>query len=308
MIEPVVGIVVVAYNSRDHIEACLRAARDLDATAEVVVVDHGDDGTAEFARALGSRVLSDPSNPGFGAGQNRGVDALTTPLVLLLNPDSVVDRAAIADGVNYLMTHPNVAAVQGVIVNSATGLPERSHGRALGLVHLAGRLLGLRRLLRVGVVRRATRRISFVSDHVDRTPSEPTKVEAIAATALLVRREAFDQVGGFDPGFFLYGEDLDLCLRLRATGWELVALPGQWAIHVSGASSGEPWSRELAWWEGTIRYGAKWWARPRWAAAYLLCLGRALTLIVRRPSRLRPVVARLIRAPIAVRATQRAQL
>ena len=114
-------------------------------------------------------------------------------------------------------------------------------------------------------------------------PDGPTSVEALAATAVLVRRDAFDQVGGFDAGYFLYGEDLDLCRRLRDAGWELVALPVPWADHDSGGSAASAWTRELDWWQGTMRFAARWWSRPAWRLAQGAAFVRWLRLALRHP-------------------------
>ena len=176
--------------------------------------------------AAGARVVCDPANPGFGAGQNRGVAATSAPFVLLLNPDAQADGAGVESGVQWLRSDPRIGAVQGVITNRTTGLPERSQGRELGPVHLLGRALGLRRLLRFAPVRAVSHRIGLFADHVERVPVVPVPVESLAATALLVRREAFTAVGGFDESYFLYGEDLDLCHRMRADSWTLLRAAG----------------------------------------------------------------------------------
>ena len=82
--------------------------------------------------------------------------------------------------------------------------------------------------------------------------------------AVLARRDALDALGGFDAEhYFLYGEDMDLCLRLRRAGWKLVALPDRWAAHISGASSASTRTREVEWWRGTMAYARRWWPR-RW--------------------------------------------
>ena len=260
-------VVVVAYASRDTIEECITRVRGLPGVGDLVVVDHGTDGTADLAEALGARVLRDPRNPGFGAGQNRGVAATTAPYVLLLNPDAAPEPDGIAAGLAFLDGDPHVGAVQGVITNRVTGAPERSSGRELGPVHLLGRAVGARRLLAWRPVRSAARRVGVLADHVDRVPAHPTAVDSLAATAVLVRRVAFAQVDGFDESFFLYGEDLDLCRRLRGAGWGLVTVPDRFAWHESGASAASSTERELTWWRGTMQFAARWWDDVAWWGA-----------------------------------------
>jgi len=278
------AVVIVGYGNADSIAECVRRARALDDVAEVVVVDHGTDGTADIAEAVGARVFRRPQNPGFGAGQNRGVRATTAPYVLLLNPDAVPVPAGIAAGLATIDADHGVAMVQGVIVNQGTGEPERSQGRELGPVHLYGRALGAKRLLALRPVRAVAARIGVLADHVDRVPDAPVPVASLAATAVIVRRDAFDSVGGFDESYFLYGEDLDLCHRLRAAGWTLLALPQRFALHVGGASASTAVARERTWWRGTMRFAALWWSPAAWNAALGAAVLQWCALVARRPS------------------------
>jgi N-acetylglucosaminyl-diphospho-decaprenol L-rhamnosyltransferase len=278
---PCFDVVVVAYASRDTIGHCIEQVGDLAGVGNLVVVDHGTDGTADIAETLGVRVFRNPGNPGFGAGQNRGVAATSAPYVLLLNPDAAPEPDGIAAGLMLLDADPRVGAVQGVITNRMTGAPERSSGRELGPVHLLGRAVGARRLLAYAPVRAVARRVGVVADHVERVPTGPTAVDSLAATAILVRRTAFDQIGGFDESYFLYGEDLDLCRRMRCAGWTLVAMPDRFAWHESGASAASTTERELTWWRGTMRFAALWWTEAAWYTALLSATIAWLDLSVR---------------------------
>ena len=279
-----IDVVIVAYRSAAVIERCLLGARTIPGLGQIIVVDHGDDGTSLRAAELGATVIADPTNPGFGAGQNRGVAATRAPYVLLLNPDAEVDGPAVASGAELLAARPEVGLVQGVVASAGGGEPERSRGREIGPIHLWGRTLGLRGLLRFQLVRTLARRLPSVSDHVDRSPSAVEEVEWLAATVVLARRAAIDAVGGFDAqNYFLYGEDLDLCRRLRSQGWKLLAVPDRWAVHLSGASSASSWAREVEWWRGTMTFAGRSWSRSRFAAAQGAALVRWVRLAVQRP-------------------------
>jgi GT2 family glycosyltransferase len=299
-------VVIVAYESREVIGTCVAAARSLPDVGAVVVVDHGDDGSGAIAASAGALVVPNPANPGFGAGQNRGVAATTAPVLLLCNPDAVVAPEGIVAGLALLSAEPEVGAVQGAITNRATGAPERSGGRELGPVHLVGRALGARRLLQWRPVRALARRVAPVADHVIRVPDAPVVVETLAATALLVRRAAFDEVGGFDEAYFLYGEDLDLCRRLRARGWRLVALPEPFAVHESGASAASATARELTWWRGTMQFAARWWSPEAWAWAVASAGVRWCRLAVRSPVGARRAWREMVADPLRERRACRA--
>lgn len=296
---PTVDTVFVAYRSEDVIERALAQAAPLGGLS--VVVDHGDGASARIAALAGALAIHDPSNPGFGTGQNRGISFTGSEFVLLCNPDAEILPDAVLAGAELLRARPGAAAVQGVIVNRGTGRPERSAGVELGPVHLLGRAVGAKRLLGLPVVASLARRSSTLQDHADRVPDEPVEVESLAATAVLVRRSALDQVGGFDESFFLYGEDLDLCRRLRAAGWTLVAVPEVWATHTSGGSAHSSWQREAEWWRGTMSFAARWWGPAPWTAAMAAATLRWARMAVRHPSRAGAALIAVILAPARVR-------
>lgn len=291
-----IDVVMVAYRSEPVIAGAVEVATKLN--GRVVVVDHGTGECAAVAARAGAVTVVDSTNPGFGAGQNRGLSLTGTEFVLLCNPDARIMAAPIARAVPLLRSRPEVAATQGVILNDSTGRPERSAGHEVTPWHLAGRALGARRLLRAGVVRRLAARTRLFRDHVHRAPAVPTEVESLSATVVLVRRTAFDEVGGFDPRFFLYGEDLDLCRRLRDRGYRLLAVPEVWATHQSGGSAESSMQRELHWWAGTMQFGAQVWPSAGWVVAVAAAAFRWLRLAVRHPRGARPAFRSVVARPL----------
>jgi N-acetylglucosaminyl-diphospho-decaprenol L-rhamnosyltransferase len=106
----------------------------------------------------------------------------------------------------------------------------------------------------------------------ERAVTKERSVAFLAAVALLVRRTAFVEVSGFDEAYFLYAEDVDLCRRLRARGWECVAVPRTWARHQGGASSASmPHRRALLWWTSHRRLVATQWRGARRAIGLVIC-------------------------------------
>lgn len=298
-----VDTVLVAYGSEDVIERAVTLARQLG--GKTIVVDHGDGASACKAACAGAVAIHDPSNPGFGAGQNHGIAFSSAEFVLLCNPDAEIVPAAVRAGAEYLRANPNVAAVQGVIVTRATGDPERSAGLELGPVHLVGRALGAKTLLRLPAVAALARRSSVLQDHADRVPPGPVTVESLAATAVLVRRTALDAVWGFDESYFLYGEDLDLCRRLRTLGWTLVGLPEVWATHTSGGSAESGWTREANWWRGTLQFAAGRWTEPAWKVAVAAASVSWAKVAVRHPFHARAAFAAMVAEPLRRREARR---
>ena len=284
-------VVIVAYGEPDDIDGCLASLGDLGCLASITVVDNGDGRSADRALGLGTRVIRLPQNPGFGVAVNRGVAEGDAECLLVVNPDARLAPGAVAAGIRRLGADSEIAAVQGVVIDATTGEPERSAGRELGLVHLAGRLVHARMLLRLAGVRRVASRVPLLSDHAVRRPESDTVVESLAATAILIRRTAFESVGGFDERFFLYGEDLDLCCRFRRAGWKLLAVPEMWADHRNGASSVSSWDRELRWWQGTLLFTRCQWSAPRRRVAALIGTAAGVLLAARRPNRIGDVKA-----------------
>lgn len=302
-----VDVVSVAFGAGPDLEAAIRSVLGSAVVRSVTVVDHGSPDAGSVAARTGATCVRDATNPGFGAGQNRGAALGSAELILVLNPDCVMHPGALEDGVDFLESHPDVAMVQGAIANDATGEVERSQGVELGPIHLWARALGLRRLIGIGIVRRAANRSRTLRDHVERTPEGPTRVQQLAATAVLLRRSAFDAVGGFDDGYFLYGEDLDICRRLRTAGWSLVSLPRPWGRHVGGQSSAGWARRELVWWEGTMRFAARWWGSSAFVAGMAAAVLRCASLILLTRREVASSTRRMVVSPLRTRFGESAQ-
>lgn len=299
---PQVDVVVVAYNSTEMIERCLAPLVDRPVVASITVVDHGTDGSGVRAEHLGATVLEDPTNPGFGAGQNRGASHGVAPFLLLLNPDAVIDAAALSDELGAFCSpeSDDLAAVQGAVLDAITGHPDRSSGVELGWVHLLGRATHARALLGSQIVRRLLSHTPL-DDVAQRIPDEAHDVDFLAGTAVLIRRVAFESVGGWDERYFLYGEDLDLCRRLRSRNWRLRALPRPWATHLNGSSAPDDWRREFHWWSGTMRFAAQWFSTTAFVGALFAASLQCVQLAVLRPRQARSAVRSLLLGPVSVR-------
>ena len=296
-------VVIVTYQSAATIAHCLDAVSRLEGLGTIVVVDHGEDDSSKIVSTFDAIVVRDPANPGFGAGQNRGRQLSTAEFLLVLNPDAVIEPEAIQEGVKTLQAQPAVAAVQGVIVDADSGEPERSAGRQLSWLHLLGRALGLRRLRRFRPVRAIAVRLPALADHIDRSPDVESDVRSLGATALLIRRRALDDVHGFDERYFMYGEDADLCARLRQVGWRLHTLPSEWATHRAGTSSPSSLHHEILWWQGAMRYAARWFSSPAWTLALTACTIRVIPLCACHPRRSCEILRTTLFCPVRSRHT-----
>lgn len=230
---PRVTAVVVTHNSADCVEACLRSLMaEQAASVEVAVVDNAStDGTAERLRAGGLplTLVANRDNRGFAAAANQGAALGQGDYVLLLNPDAALMPGALESLVAFLEGHPQAGAAgprqyldapggwQWSIVPAPPDWRPLLAARAPALAErgqTAGRLAAAWSL---------NRRIW--------REDAPQSVPHLSGAGLLVRRVAWEAVGGLDEGFFLFYEDLDLCDRLRAAGWALYAVPQAAMVH-----------------------------------------------------------------------------
>jgi N-acetylglucosaminyl-diphospho-decaprenol L-rhamnosyltransferase len=248
---PDIGIVIVTYNSQEHIGACLDAA--LGSGAEVVVVDNSSrDGTTAEVSRRGARLLANPANRGFAAAVNQGFAVLSSPYILLLNPDAVL-----RGGLQLLREAcdlPGSAGAGGRLVDlqghPQVGFMVRQLPTALALTL---EVLLLNRIFPNNPVNRRYRGLGL--DYTTRIP-----VEQPAGAFLMVRRTVWEALGGFDEGFYpLWFEDVDFCRRAAGQGYQLYYVPGAVAQHWGGHSISQLTveKRRVYWYCSLLRYSAK---------------------------------------------------
>jgi hypothetical protein len=231
-VTPELAAVIVNYNAAPELRTALRSIADEMAgrSWEAVVVDNASvdgcsDVVLEFAPQ--ARIVRNTVNVGFGRGINQGAAASRAPFILIMNPDCRLERGALAAMRAELdarhrcaIVGPRVLDPDGSEQGSARGDPDMLTG-------LFGRTGPLRSLLPSS----AASRRNVVSSR------ESADVDWVSGACMLVRRAAFDEVGGFDARYFLYWEDADLCRRLRARGHEIRYVAAATAVHRVGHSS-----------------------------------------------------------------------
>ncbi len=235
---PSVAVVVVSHNTCEDALGCLatlaRAGAD-----EVVVVDTGSvDDTTDAVRAAWPSVrILELDNAGFARGANAGVRATSAPVVVVCNADVRFAPDSLAVLSRELLDSADVGAA-GPLVRYPDERRQASARRLPDVrTAVAHALLG-----RIAPRNRWTRR--YRAEDTD--PDRPRDAEWLSGCALALRREAFDAVDGFDPGFHLYVEDVDLGVRLRAAGWRLRYQPDAEVTHRVGASTRQHRGRALA--------------------------------------------------------------
>lgn len=217
---PMVSVVVVTYDSAGCIAECLRSVRRELPDAELVVVDNASrDGTVDLVAAAmdGVRLIELDENVGFGRACNAGADAAAQPHVLFLNPDTRV-AALDRDAFPRLLTRRPF----GLVAPTLDDEPERLRVDSHWLRELASHTF---EMLRPREFRRR------------RVRSRGSAGTWVSGAMLLVARDEFLALGGFDPRFFLYYEDRDLSRRYRLAGLPIVTTHALQGTHEGGASS-----------------------------------------------------------------------
>ena len=275
---------IVSWNTRKLLRECL-ASVVAQAPTEVVVVDNGStDGSAAMVREEFPAVtlLLLGANPGYGAAANAGVRACRSEHVLVLNSDTVLrpgGLAAMAD----VLDRSERAAIVGPRIVSPDGSLQRSCYAFPGFLARVFRWepFATAAALVPGLRERYVGRWNY---------DRPGRVPWVLGAALAIRRAAFEEVGGFDPSFRMYFEEVDLCYRLRLCGWDTLFAPVTEVIHIGGASTRQRRSEMLAQYEISL---IQFHRRHHRGAALALSLGTVRLL----------AGARLLRDTIRYRAS-----
>lgn len=237
-----VSILIASWNTRDLLRTCLQAVYDLavsagdDLEVEAVVVDNAsaDDSAAmvrqEFPQAV---LIASQENLGFGRATNEAARHASGDAWLLLNTDAILHPGALTGLAGYLTRHPEVGAVGPRILNPDNTL-QLSCSPSPTLWRETWRLFHLDHLTAVSRYPR-----SLLDRRILPGPEQfvPLSVDVLLGACMLLRREVTDQIGLFDEQFFMYSEEVDLCLRIREAGWKLIWLPEVTVTHFGGQST-----------------------------------------------------------------------
>lgn len=255
---PTVEAIVISYGSATVIEQLLSSLADLAPEVSIAIREHGPDGdpVRKLDHVAPLRVEHDPTNPGFGAGCNALAASSTANFLVFLNPDT-----ELVSWPWSRTTPPPTGAVIGPVM---TAQPEQHYGRSYRI------------------------RDEIALSWFRRRPPRPDGRGYVSGAALLIEREEFERIGGFDEQFFMYFEDIDLCLRANEAGLR-TSIEGRWTMrHARGHSTDSRFAQALAWsYESALRFHAKWGSPVGVYRAYKVVdsLVRATTHVVRRTGR-----------------------
>ncbi len=270
---PDLSVIIVNWNVRDLLRRCLHSilANLPTCSLEVIVVDNAStDGSMEMVRTEFPqvRLIANPGNRGFTAANNQGLAVARGRYVLLLNPDTEVVGDALETMVAFADAHPDVGVVGPQLLNP-DGTVQSSRRRFPTLATALFESTWLQPC--------APRRLLVHYYVLDRPDDEVQDVDWVTGAALMARREAVEQVGPLDEGFFMYSEELDWCRRFRAAGWRVVYLPTARVIHYEGKSSEQVLpARHIHFQTSKIRYFRKYHGPAAAEVLRLVILGNYL--------------------------------
>ncbi len=230
-----VSIVIVNWNTRDLLDACLDSvfadlARSPELTAEVWVIDNASsDGSAAMVRRRypGARVLENAENVGFARGNNQALRRASGRYLLLLNPDTVITDRALQPLVQQMDRHPQAAVGSPLLLNE-DGTPQFCWAR---FPNLASELLG------GDDPSQSPYPLERFADAAKRREMVPFPVDWVGGACFLVRASAIRQVGLLDEAFFMYCEETEWCHRFLRAGWQTLLIPPVHVVHLGGQSS-----------------------------------------------------------------------
>jgi GT2 family glycosyltransferase len=266
-----ISIVIVSYNARQHLENCLESLTTSPPATphDITVVDNASSDASAAAvqrRWPQVKVIQQPVNAGFSAGNNVGIRASTGSLILLLNNDTIVPAGAIDTLAARLLASPE-AGVAGPRLVDASGRAELSFGRMISPVN------ELRQKITLALYRRANR---TVSNWIERETTREQEVDWVSGACLLVRRADAERAGLLDERFFLYTEDVDFCAAIRAIGRRVLFTPAAEIVHLGGQSRAtDPSASNIAYRRSHLAFYEK--HHPGWAPvlrAYLRMKGQ----------------------------------
>jgi N-acetylglucosaminyl-diphospho-decaprenol L-rhamnosyltransferase len=250
---PNFSIIVVGYNKPELVERCLasvmRNGALVSQTKEVILVNNGPQKPRLPAHAEQFiKVINSPKNIGFGAGVNLAAQEARGEYLLLLNPDAQLQEATISELTKFIRKHPK-AAVVGARQVTSRGEIVASFGNYPNMWREIAALTGVSRVVPVGrlVIPTATLKNQY---------AKTGKREWVSGGAMVVRRDVFERVDGFDPGFFLYVEDIDFCRRVQESGGEIWFSSETVVTHDYGATGSRAKAQELNT-EGLLYYAKK---------------------------------------------------
>jgi GT2 family glycosyltransferase len=229
------SIILVEWNTSDLLKQTLESVYKETAgfDFEVIVIDnHSADDSVEMVRKYFPRVklVANNDNRGFAKANNQGMAMAVGEYIMLLNTDVIVQGNAINKLVDYLGSHSDVMMVGPRLLNTDGTFQPACRRNLPNPVNSFLHLFGLAKVFKNSKLAN-----EYKQTNADPEATAPT--QALSGAAMMFRRKVYEEIGGLDETFFMYGEDLDFCKRIFDNGWKTVYVSEAKITHIGGASS-----------------------------------------------------------------------
>lgn len=227
------SIIIVSWNAKKFLNICLKSIyKQTTSPFEIFVVDNNsEDGSQKMVEKYfpGVILVENKNNPGFGRANNQALELSTGEYVLFLNPDTKVEHKAIDKTISFLEKNPDVG-MAGVRLVDKDGNPQFTAGRKSASIW--GEIC-------LNVLRSPFPKTKLFGGHLMSywDHKDNREVQAICGAYMMIRTKLLKKLKGFDESYFMYGEDMDLCLRLKKAGPKIFYLGKIRMIHYGAKSS-----------------------------------------------------------------------
>jgi len=248
-----ITIIIINWNTRELLCDCLRSVYETigDVTFEIIVVDNASsDGSVAMVREEfpGVRIIENTENRGFSAANNQAFAIMRGRYALLLNSDTVLTEGAVHELFAFMEGNAQAAMAGGQLLNR-DGSRQNSIANYPTILSL---LMNLPLLEVLFPGRYPSKRYEH---------KEPLAVESVIGACMIVRREAMDEVGVLDEGYFFFFEETDWAYRMRSAGWKIYHVPSARIYHLQGMSIGRDVRSRMLFYRSRYRFFGKWKGR-----------------------------------------------
>lgn len=229
------SIIIVNYNVKEFLQNLIHSIEKASSnlTKEIIIVDNAsDDGSVEFIKAKFPQIklIANQTNLGFGKANNIALKLATGKYILLINPDTLVAEDTFEKMIQFLESHPSAGLAGCKILNPDGTLQLACRRSFPGPWTSFTKVTGLSTLFPKSKIF-ARYNLTYLDEN------KSYEVDAISGSFMMMRKEVYEKVGGFDERFFMYGEDLDLCYRIQKAGFKVFYVHSTQIIHYKGEST-----------------------------------------------------------------------
>ena len=229
------SIIIVNYNSRSLIEQCLVSINNaaVGINAEIIVIDNNSsDGSKEWLpqKFPGVRYIFNDMNVGFAKASNQGFKISSGSYILFLNPDTILTRTCLKDCISFFESHTDAGAIGVRMLNQKGNFLKESKRGLPSPAASFYKLFGL-----TAIFPGSKTFAKYYQGHLPETANNP--VDVLSGAYIMIKKVVFEKVNGFDETFFMYGEDIDISLRITKAGFKNYYLGRISITHLKGGST-----------------------------------------------------------------------